>query len=188
MPEEKKALKGLRGVRLWPITANNATTYTTGAKIELPSAQKLTKTVQRQDYTIYADDVVYDTGSEYQYEDLVLTLAELPVDIESKIAGGTYDETDKTYTFKTDDAAPAYALGYAGLMLSKKFRMFKHYCVKLMSVKVEHSSKGANNDISAYEVTFRNTQRVADSAVRITKDSDTTDLDWLDTIENLPAA
>lgn len=184
----KKALKGLKSVRVFPVTANDSTTYTTGEKVDLPSAQSLTKNVTTSEYTIYADDGVYDSGADYQYEDLELVMAELPIEIQSELSGGTYDESKKTYTFKSTDVAPEYALGYAALMVSGEYRMFKHYCVKLMSVKVDHATKGDTNDIAPYTLTFRNTQRVADGAISITQDSVEKSMDWLDTVDNLPSA
>lgn len=184
----KKALKGLNNVRVFPITANDKTTYTTGEKIDLPTAQGLTKDTTTGEYTIYADDGVYDAGADYQYEDLQLSLAELPIDIQAELTGGTYDEQTKTYTFKSVDVAPEYALGYAALMVSGEYRMFKHYCTKLMSVKVDHATKGDSNDIAPYTLTFRNTQRVADGAVSAVQDSTQKSTTWLDTIDNIPSA
>ena len=184
----KIALKGFCGARLWPITANNATTYTPGVMISLLGAQGLTKDVSRSEYTIYADDGVYDSGADFQYEDLELTLAELPLDIEAKIAGGTYDETDKTYTFKNTDVAPEYALGYAARRVDGEYRMFKHYSVKLLSIKIDHTTIGDNKDVQAYKLTFRATQRNADGAVRIIKDSSDKTYTWLNTVDALPAA
>jgi phi13 family phage major tail protein len=180
------ALKGLRAARLWPITTNDADTYATGTMVDLPGAQALTKEVSKSEFTIYADDGVYDSGSDFQYEDLTLTLAELTPELESKLSGGTYDATDKKYTFKTTDSAPEFALGYAALKLDGKYRMFKHFVVKLLSVKIDHQSKGDGNDIQAYQLTFRGAQRKADNKIRETQDSATADYTWLDTIEQFP--
>jgi phi13 family phage major tail protein len=182
----KLALKGFCGIRMWPVSANTAAAYTTGTMFAIPSAQNLTKDVQASDFTVYADDGVYDTGTEYQYEDLEVTVAELPLLIESKLAGGTYVEADKTYLFKNTDAAPEYAVGYAAAQAGGQYRMFKHYCIKLLSVKVDHTTKGEKTEISAYKLKFRNTQRVADGAVRFVKDGSDGTYDWLNTIDNLP--
>lgn len=186
MASEKKALKGFRAARLWPVTTNSAEAYETGTMIPLPSAQGLTKDVSRSEYTIYADDGVYDSGSDYQYEDLEFTIAELPLEVEAQISGGTYDQTEKTYVFKNTDTAPEYAFGYAALMSSGEYRMFKHYVVKLMSIKVDHATKGEGDNINAYALTFRATQRMADGAVRVTKDSEDKTYAWLSTIDQIP--
>lgn len=184
----KKALKGFCGARVWPVSVNNSTTYTTGEMVSLSAAQNLTKEVTGNEYTIYADDGVYDSGEDFQYEDLTFTVAELPLEIEAQLSGGTYSETDKTYTFKNTDTAPEYAFGYAALQVDGNYRMFKHYVVKLTKVGVEHATRGDNNDIAAYELTFRGTQRAADGAVRIMKDSEDKTYSWLNTIDNLPSA
>ncbi len=182
---DKIALKGFCAARTWPITVNSTTVYSTGTMIPLSGAQNLTKEVSRSEYTIYADDAVYDSGSDYQYEDLTFTIAGLPLEIEAKLAGGTYSETEKTYVFKSADVAPEFAFAYAALRSDGQYRMFKHYCVRLMSVKVDHATKGEANEIAAYTLTFRSTQRAADGAVRIEKDSTDKTYTWLDTIDQI---
>lgn len=184
----KAALKGFCAARLWPITKNDAEAYSTGTMVPLPGAQQLTKDTSRSEYTIYADDGVYDSGSDFQYEDLTFTVAELTPELEAQLSGGTFDETTKVYTFKTRDTAPEFAFGYAALKLDGTYRMFKHYVVKLMSVKISHSSTGDSGDIQAYELAFRATQRQADGKVRDIMDSETEGYDWLGQIEQYPVS
>lgn len=184
----KKALKGLRATRLWPITANNETTYTTGEMIALVGAQNLTKQTTGQEYTIYADDGIYTSGNDYQYEDLTITMAELPLELEAKLQGSEYEEDTKTYTFKNTDVAPEYALGYAARRLDGEYRMFLHYACKLMSITVEHRPRPADTDIQAYTIVLRNTQRAADGAVRKVIDSTDGTYAALGTVDNLPVA
>ena len=190
MPDNNKpkALKGFDGARLWPVTANTKAAYTTGEKIPLIGAQNLTKATTSQDYTIYADDGVYASGADYQYEDLTLKVAELPLEVEAELQGSTYDSESNAYTFKSADVAPEYAFGYAARRLDNEYRMFIHYAVKLMSVKVDHSPRPDGTDIQSYELTLRNTQRKADGAVRKVMDSDDGSYTALDTIDNIPAA
>lgn len=185
---KKEALKGFRAARLWPVTKNDAETYSTGTMVPLPGAQQLTKDANRSEYTIPADDGTYDSGSDFQYEDLNFTVAELTPELEAQISGGTYDETTKVYTFKMNDTAPEFAFGYAALKLDGTYRMFKHYVVKLMNIKVEHVTKGESGDIQAYELTFRSTPRKADSKVRDIMDSETDDYEWLGQIEQYPVS
>ena len=179
-------LKGVRALRVWPVTVNDATTYTTEEMIAVPALQSLTKEVTSQDFTIYADDAVYDTGSEYQYEDLTVKLAELPLELEAKLQGGDFDQEEGSYTFKSTSTAPEFALGYAAMMKTGNFRMFKHYAVKLMKVKIDHQTKGSGTEEQSFELTFRNAQRMADGAVRVTKDSADETYTWLNSIDNLP--
>ncbi len=182
----KIALKGFTAARIWPVTTNDAAVYATNTMIPLPSAQGLTKDVSRSEYTIYADDGVYDSGADFLYEDLEFTVAELPLEIESKLTGGTYAETEKTYLFKNSDIAPEFAFGYAARRVDGQYRMFKHYSMKLISIKVDHATISDSKDIQAYKLKFRATQRVADGAVRFTKDSSDGTYTWLNTIDQLP--
>ena len=183
----KAALKGFCAARLWPITANTQEAYSTEAMIPLPGAQQLTKDTSRSEYTIYADDGVYDSGSDFQYEDLTFTVAELTPELEATLSGGTFDETTKVYTFKASDSAPEFAFGYAALKLDGTYRMFKHYSVKLLSAKVDHASKGDTGDIAAYQLTLRGTQRKADGKIRDVMDSEAANYEWLNEIEQYPA-
>lgn len=183
----KSALKGFCACRIFPITTNDATTYATGTKVALPAAQEMTKDVSRAEYTIYADDGVYDAGSDFQYEDLTVTLAELTSELESKLSGGTYDATADVYSFKNTDIAPEYALGYAALKSDGTYRQFMHYCAKLMSVKITHKTKGEGQDIQAYQLTFRTFARKSDGLVRDIKDGTDTTYTWLDTVKQYPA-
>lgn len=178
---EKKALKGACGLRLWPVLQNTVTSYIVGAAIAMPELQSLTKEVQKEEYTIYADDCIYDTGAEYKYEDLTVTLAELPPDLEAKLQGSDYNEETGIYTFATSDIAPEYAMGYAALNISEQYRMFVHFSVKLMSVKVDHKTKGTGNDGQPYTLTFRNMQKKQGGGIRIQKDGNDGTYSWLDT-------
>lgn len=183
---EKKALKGLTAGRLWPVTANTSSTYTVGTKIELVGLQSLTKERSVQEYTIYADDGVYDSGSDFLYEDFTVKIAELPLDLEAKLQGSTFDEDTNSYTFKITDAAPEYAMAYAARRLDGNYRIFKHYCVKLLKIKIEHKPKTDGTDIQAYELTLRATQRVADGApYKVTDSTDKSyaQIETVDTIE-----
>jgi phi13 family phage major tail protein len=139
-------------------------------------------------YTIYADDGIYHMGKDYQYEDLTFKVAELPLEVEAEIQGFTYDEVGKSYVAKDTDAAPEYAFGYAARQLDGQYRMFQHYAVRLMKIKVEHKPKPDGSDIQSYELTFRNTHRKADGAFRWVGVSTDNTYALLDIIENLPTA
>lgn len=182
---DKIALKGFTAARLWPVTANTVDTYTTGTMIPLTGAQNLNKDVTTQDYTIYGDDGVYAAGTDYLYEDLTFKVAELPLEVEAKLQGCEYDDTTKEYTFKSTDVAPEYAFGYAARRLDGEYRMFIHYAVKLMKIKVEHKPKPDGTDIQSYELTFRNTQRKADGSVRHVFESSDKTYTLLDTVDNI---
>lgn len=183
----KKGLKGFCGARVWPLTANTDAAYTPGEMVRLPHAQNLTKEVTGEEYTLYADDTVYDAGIEFQYEELTFTVRELDLAVQAQLTGAEFDEQKKTYRFKDTDTAPEYAFGYAALQRDGNYHMFVHYAVKLMSVKVDHETRGQSSEGNSYELTFRGVARAIDGAIRDENVSDDKSMTWLDTIEKLPA-
>lgn len=186
---EKKALKGLKGSALFPVSVNTESAYQAGEKLKVPSAQALSKTDEKEDYEIFADDDTYDAGSDYKYTTLDLTVAELDTSLEAQISGGTFDDQDGVYKAKSTDIAPEYALVYAALMTGGGYRMFRHPVVKLMSIAVEHTTKGDSNDIAAYTLSFRAMARKIDSVYREQKDATKgEELTWLDSVPSLPPA
>lgn len=180
---EKKSLKGLCGVRCWAVTENSSAKYEIGEMVGLDGAQSLTKEVTKNDYTIYADDGIYDSGSDYQYTDLKLKVAQLPLEVEALLSGGKFDESNGTYELKTSDMAPEIAFGFAALMISGKYRMWVFHSCKLMGVKADHASKGGKNEVQSYELTLRATQRKKDGAIALIRDSETGDYSWLDGVD-----
>ena len=185
----KKALKGFTGARFWPLAKNTSTNYEFGPKVPMDGAQNLTKDVSSQDVLVYADDGVYYAGSDYQYEDMNFTVAELPLEVQATLQGADYDDTKKEYTFKTTDAAPEFAFGYAARRLDGEYRMFVHFAVRVTKITVEHRPRPDGTDIQAYQLTLRNTQRNADGAVRRERDSIDKTYAALDTmLDAIPAA
>lgn len=186
---EQKALKGLKAGRLFPVTENTTEAYTVDAKIVLTGLQALTKADQKEEYEIFADDEVYDSGTDYKYTDLEVTTTELDPSLEAQLQGGTFEQTDNVHEAKSTDVAPEFALAYAALMSKGGHRMFKHPVVKLMSITVDHTTKGNTNDISSYRLSFRSFARKIDNVHRLQKDVPAGEaLTWIDTIESLPAA
>lgn len=183
---DKKALKGLKSLNVFEVIKNTEAAYEVGEILPIPSLQGMTKEDQREEYTIYADDTVYASGTDYKYTDLEITLAELGALIESKLTGGAFNEEKGVFTAKNLDVAPEFALTYAALSMSG-YRLFRHPVVKLMKVKVDHTTKGENNDIAPYTLSFRAMARKIDGAYREQKDVEITDeLAWIKAIESLP--
>lgn len=184
----KKALKGLREINLFPIVTNTAEAYSVGEILKLIGAQQLSKEDQVEEYIIYADDDVYDSGTEYKYTDLELTLAELDLAAEAQLTGGLYETETGVYSARNVDVAPEYALAYAALFKGG-YRLFRHYVVKLMKVKVDHSTKGENNEIAPYTLSFRIFPRKIDGNYRDVKDVAFVDgFGWIQIIEALPVS
>ena len=186
----KKALKGFANFGYVPLTANTTAAYTPGSRVPVTGAQSCTAGDNRQDYEVRADDGVYDSGSEYQNTQLVVTLAEATLADIAALAGADYDETSKELTEAELDAAPEVALNFSGLRADGGKRLFLYYCCKLLSYKADLNTRGANNDISAYQLTFKCYGRVYDGFVRTTKDVDAVggvvDLTWLNTVDAMP--
>jgi phi13 family phage major tail protein len=184
---DKIALNGFRAARFWPITANDATAYATGTMQSFIGARNLTKDENGTEYTIPGDDDIYDSGTEFNYFDMEFEVNELPLSIAAALRGATYTEATKTYLFNKDDKAIEFAFGYAAPMLSGEFRMWKHYCCKLMSVKVDLQTKTPDNrEVSTYKLQIRALGRKANGDVELVQDSSDKTYDWLNTIDQLP--
>lgn len=187
----KKALKGFANLGRAPLTANTPAAYTPGTRVAMSGAQSCTATDNRQDYEIRADDGVYDSGSDYQNTQLVVTVAEMDLAGLADLTGADYNETDKELSEAELDVAPEVALNFSGLRADGGKRLFVYYCCKLTSYKADLNTRGANNDISAYQLTFKCYGRAYDGRVRTTKDVDAVagviDLSWLNTVPAAPA-
>lgn len=189
----KKALKGFADLRYNKLTANTAEAYTPSAtQTKLPGAQSLTSTDTRQDYEIYADDGVYDSGSDYQSTELTITMAEMSLKDLADLAGAKYDEDTGVMEESSTDVPPEVALGFSGLMVDGGKRMFQYLCCKLKDYKADLNTKGSSNDINAYTLTFSCTGRAYDHRVRKVKDVEkgsngALDISWLNTVTAEPA-
>lgn len=179
-------MKGLRRVGVYPIKKNEEKEYEAGVEIKLTGAQNLTKDVQTSENNIYADDELFDKITDFTSENLELTLAQLPLDMEAKLLGAKEEEDDPgVYNFGKDDVAPEYALVYAGLKGDGTFRMFKHPVVKVNKIKVDMKSKDESGDIQPYVLSITSMARKCDGRYRIVKDSADENITWLDTIEQI---
>lgn len=183
---EKKALKGLRRFNALAITANTEDAYSVGERLPLPAIQRLTKDEQTTEFSIEADDEIYDSDEDYQHTDIQATFAEMSNELLAKLTGGSYDGTSGVYTAGKNDIASEYALTYAA-MYKGGYRLFRHFVGKLMSVKVDHETKGQNGQIAPYTLNFRCTSRKIDEKYRDQKDIGLDDgFAWIESIESLP--
>jgi phi13 family phage major tail protein len=179
-----KILKGLRRLKLFPITANTSSAYTVGTAVVLDGAQSLALDPDVSEWKVYADDRIYDSGSDWNGMKLTLQIAELPLEMYPQFEGGTFDSTSKEYTYSADDVAPELGLSFAAATSDGKFRMVKLLALRTTKVKADFKSKGDGGD-SASPVTIEAivTTRALDNAAKIMKDTTTdADLTWLDTL------
>lgn len=181
-----QAIIGLAGVRYNPVVSNTTAAYTTEAKVDVPGAQEMTKSPNKSDYTIPADDGIYATGSLTNYEDITYTAVELNLLEEAWLQGAEFDEATKSYKF-AELNAPTVALGFASLKMDGTYRMFLYPTAKLLSIELAHKSKSTEGiEVQPYKLTFRAVRRQFDNVLRLVADSSGTDFAWLDTIEQLP--
>ena len=191
---QKKALRGLKAFNVFPIKSNTAEAYEVDDMITLIGAQRLTKSVQENEFTIYADDEVYDSDTDFQYVDLQVQLVEMDLETEAKLSGGTWDDTDKIASSSTTDVAPEYALAYAALYKGG-YRLFKHPVAKLISINVDHETKGDGTSVAPYTLNFRVFARKIDDKHVMKKDVVLADLgdskspfEWIEEFDTLPAS
>jgi phi13 family phage major tail protein len=182
----KKVLKGFKNLRIFPITKNDASGYTTGTAVRVEGAQEFSSEPDAEAWTINADDGVYESGTDLNGFDFTLTLAELPLEVRSHFEGGTYDEETGVYTFKSDDIAPEIGISFQALTSDKQYRMFKIYALRCSVITDAVKTKGGGDSSTPIEITGKITQRQLDNVVKDIKDSVTNaDLTWL---EKLAAA
>lgn len=184
----KKGLRGFANLRVFPVTTNDSTTYAVGEKVEIPSAVSCSKDRSTQDYTLYADDGIYDSGSDFQSETLEIVVQELPLELKAALEGGDYDEETSTYSWGPEVTAPELAVGFSALRRDGGYLMTQYYACRVASVKADLSTKGSSQDGSPYTITLQANTRAADG--KLYRESECTGkagLTWLDTVDTLPA-
>lgn len=179
-----KILKGLSGLRIFPITANDVTTYTTGAAVQVPGLQSLGLDPDVTEWKVMADDGVYEAGADWNGMKISLQLAELPISLKPHFEGGDYDETSKEYTYHSDDSAPEIGFTFRAKTSDGNYRMIKLFVLKCSKVKEDYKTKGeSGGDSTPVVIEGTVTQRKIDNAAKREKDTMTdADLTWLETL------
>lgn len=183
----RKYLKGFSRFMYFPLVDNTLEKYSVGDGVLIPSAQKLSKEIDSEEESIYADDEVWDVDKTVNGEKFTLTLKELPNDLRAKLEGGKYDEKTKEYDYSTIDNAPEFACTYRGLLADGTYRMWKQYKCKVTKIKMDLETKGSSKD-GAIEIEGMFMPRTCDSKLFTMKDTETgnAELTWLDTIPEVP--
>ena len=184
----KKYLKGFSGFGFHEVENNTQDKYSVkGERVKIPSAKSCSPSDNRTDFKIYADDGVWDSGSELTDTTNEITFTELDLETLAKLTGATVNE-DGSIDESSLDVAPELALTYRALRADGGYRLYKYYSAKVTKVTVNHTTKGENNDAQSYTVTFSCTPRKCDNKIRSTKDIDKdAPQDWLDTIDSVPS-
>lgn len=179
----KKAAKGFKIRGIFPVTANDSSTYTTSAKIAVSGAQSFTSSPEVTEWKINADDGIYDSGSDFNGVKATLTLAECPLSLKEYFEGGDYDSGTGVYTYKSTSQAPEIALTFQVLQSDGTWMMVQLPSMKATSYKADYKTKGESGDISPVTIEFLVQNRVKDNAVKFEKEAaNEAALTWLDTI------
>lgn len=185
---KKKILKGLKNVRVFPITTNTETAYAHDAGQLLPGAMTLTLDPQTNEWKVNADDTIYDAGADYNGLNGSMQLAELSIELKAHLEGGTYDNVNKEYDFSSDDLAPEIGMSFSARTSDGQYRMVKLWALRVTRIRGEYRTKGEGDSASPVTIDFVVTSRKADNKVKREKDTTTdADLSWLQTLETLPA-
>lgn len=100
---------GLKGLMAYPVTTDTDEAYAVGEGFAIPNAAEFGMEPDVAEGDIYADDGVYYHARKEKGANGTITVVELPLPLEEKLAGGTYDETLKKYEFKDGDTRPTLA-------------------------------------------------------------------------------
>ena len=108
---EKKAITGLKGVVLAPITENTATSYKTGeANVALPYVKSMTRTVKETSQDLYYDDALYMSVKSILGEEVEMRFAEVDMQTLETLGLGKYDSSNNTFEGNFNVTGKQYAL------------------------------------------------------------------------------
>ena len=182
MAAAKKALRGLANLGIFPVVKNDKTGYSVGTRVPVYGVQEFTSQKNVNEWEIYADDGVYDTGADWKGSSFTLTLAGLPNDLRTHFEGGSYDATTGEYTFSSVDEAPEIALSFSSVSGGDELELTKVFSAKCTKVSFDHKTKGDGNAVTPVKIDGKFMQRKFDDAVFTKKDGGKTDLTWLEAI------
>jgi phi13 family phage major tail protein len=185
----KKYLKGFANLGYIPVADNTDEKYavTADGKQKLASAVSCAPTDNRKDFSIAADDGIWDEGSDWTDTTLEIVLVEAELKLIAYLTGAAY--TDETTAIEEGalDSAPEVALTFSALRADGGYRLYRYYAAKCTNVKITHNTKGSNNNNDQYTLTIKATPRKFDKHIRGTIDvAKGTALTWLDTIPSMP--
>jgi len=185
----KKALRGFANLGVIPVEEDTTTSYKVTAAVEkLIGAQTCAPTDNKEDFTIPADDGIYDSGAEWTSTTLVITVVEAVLKQLALMSGAEFDDDTDLMEEGVLDAPAELALTFSALRRDGGYRLYRYYMVKLNSYSVTHNTKGQDSgDAQSYELTFEATPRKVDGNIRGTLDiAKGESMDWLDEIPDVP--
>ena len=172
MPDVKKiGLKGFSAVAVFPNVEDTEVKYSAaGEALKFIGASEGNFTDNREEFTIPGDDGVYDSGSEWTYTDVEVTVHEIDLAVLAQLAGCSKDEVKTTIEEGVFDIPTTVALVYRALRRDGGYRCYRYYNAKLLKYSVEHKTKGSSSDGQPYKLAFRCTPRAIDGKIRGTED------------------
>lgn len=155
----------------------------------MPGGVSCSPNDNREEYSIPADDGIWDSGTDWKYTDLEVVFTETELETLSAMTGADFDdETDEMSEGVFDDA-PEIALSFSALRRDGGYRLYRYYSAKCMGYSVSHTTKGQNNDAQSYTLRFRCTERKTDGKIRETKDiAKGTALTWITSFAAQPSS
>lgn len=166
----KKYLKGFANLGFFEVLTNTTSAYACGVdRTEVVGAASCAPTDNKTDYSIPADDEIYDSGSEWTDTTLVIGVREMALETLGKLIGAEFDTELKEGVF---DETNEVALTFSALRRDGGYRLYRYFSCKCTGYKVSHTTKGENNNSQDYELTFKCSPRKNDGLIRTTKDVD----------------
>lgn len=185
----KQYIKGFSGLRYWPVSKNDDTGYTAGEMEAIPGAQSATMDRSTEDYSILADDQIWDSGADFTGETLEITVIELGLPLMAALDGADYDQEEGVYSWGPGKTPPEIAIGFRALKADGTYRMVKYYSCSVTSITAEYETKGQNTEGTPYVIALAAKTRIQDGKLYAMNDGTTAgDSTWLDTIDSLPTA
>jgi phi13 family phage major tail protein len=182
----KIALMGFSGLKLFPVTQNDANGYAVGPGFDLPGAQEMTKDPDSSETKIYADDTIYLNFTAWNGLKTTITIAEMTLEMMARLGFGIYDEDTGELAWNPQGQNLSFALALRLLRADGNYRMQKMYNFTVSEVKESGTkSKGSGDTVNPYQLTGTFTTRAFDGLPGAIKDTVTAaDLTWLDTIDS----
>lgn len=178
-----KAIKGFSTCSVFPVNTNTALSYVVGDKLSVPGARSFVLDPIVSEYKQYADDVIYNQGSDVSGYNYTFEIAEITPAIEAFFEGGTLDAVTGEYTFKTTDDQPEFAMSFKCLQADGDYKMVKLFNLKAQALSFNAKTKDETTELQSVTVKGIVSERLIDNALKTQKVSTSeADYTWLDTI------
>ena len=175
----KKVLRGFSDLSIFAVQTNDSTSYVLGERVAVPGAQELSVQKDTNEWKIYADDGIYESGTDWKGAKLALTIAGLPSELRNYFEGGFHSVAKGTYTYFKDSEAPEIALSFGSFANSEMAEFTKIFSLRCTKVSFEHKTKGENTSVIPVKIEGVIMQRKIDGAVFAKKEGPLGDNEWI---------